>query len=94
MKNTYQISHNYRIANLDDLNWAIQEGSIIENSKNAEMIGTIHWKTVSYHRDLSQACTRLAKMMTDESVCDTLDEYSTALQRHCNILAQAVGAIL
>jgi len=93
MSNVFQITDKYRINNLDDMNWAIQEGSVVKDSKNAELIGTVNWRNVSYHRDLSQACTRLAKTLTDETACDTLQDYAGALNRHCEALAVAVGVV-
>jgi hypothetical protein len=85
------ITDKYRINNLDDLNWCIQEAVTVKKSKDAERIGTVHWKNVSYHRDLAQACTRLAKTLSDETECDTLNDYADALKRHCDVLAASVG---
>jgi hypothetical protein len=93
MRNIFTITDKYRINNLDDLNWCIQEAVTVKKSKDAERIGTVHWKNVSYHRDLAQACTRLAKTLADETECDTLNDYANALKRHCDGLAAAVGAI-
>ncbi len=88
--NTIDINNKYRFAKLDDLNWAIQEGKVIKESKNPELIGTTRWENISYHLDLAQACTRLAKTLTDESLCDTLQDYSDTLKRHCDALAATV----
>lgn len=92
-RSIFQITDKYRINNLDDLNWAIQEAWIVKKSKNPEAIGTAKWKNVSYHRDLAQACTRLAKTLTDETVCESLEAYSDALKRHCDVLSASVGGV-
>jgi len=90
--NIFEINDKYRIAHIDDLNYAIQEAREVKKSNKPELIGTVQWKNVSYHRDLSQACTRLAKTLTDETLCNTLQSYADTLKCHCNVLAATVRA--
>ena len=88
--NIIEVNNKYRFAKLDDLNWCIQEGKVVKVSKTPELIGTIRWENISYHRDLAQACTRLAKTLSDESLCDTLQCYADTLKRHCDALETTV----
>ena len=92
-----QINEQYRINHLDDLNYAIQEKKVagqdeksLAKLKDKSKVGEVRWTNVSYHRDLAQACTRLAKTLTDETVCESLEAYADTLKRHCDALAASV----
>lgn len=81
-----QVNQDYRLHKIDELSWAIEKKLVIGKATNnegrqanPENIGKERWKATHYYADLSQACVRLAKVLSDTSEATTLSAYSSKL---------------